>query len=63
MRKGPLDINQATAKQLSTLPGVTPDMADTIVKNRPYTSTTQLVQKRVLSKAEFNRVKAQIMVK
>jgi DNA uptake protein ComE-like DNA-binding protein len=63
MRKGPLDINQATAKQLSTLPGVTPDMANTIVKNRPYTSTTQLVHKRILSKAEFNRVKAQIMVK
>jgi predicted DNA-binding helix-hairpin-helix protein len=63
MRKGPLDINQATTKQLSTLPGITPDLADTIVKNRPYTSTPELVRKRVLSKAEFNRVKAQIMVK
>ncbi len=63
MRKGPLDINQATSKQLSTLPGITPDLANTIVKNRPYTSTPELVRKRVLSKAEFNRVKAQIMVK
>jgi DNA uptake protein ComE-like DNA-binding protein len=62
-RKGPLDINQASAKQLATLPGVTPEMADTIVKNRPYASTPELVHKRVLSKSEFNRVKAQIMVK
>jgi DNA uptake protein ComE-like DNA-binding protein len=63
MRKGPLDINQATAKQLSTLPGVTSELANTIVQNRPYASTPELVRKRVLSKAEFNRVKAQIMVK
>jgi DNA uptake protein ComE-like DNA-binding protein len=63
MRKGPLDINQASAKQLATLPGVTPEMADTIIKNRPYASTPELVHKRVLSKSEFNRVKAQIMVK
>ena len=62
-RKGPLDINQASAKQLTTLPGVTQDMANTIVKNRPYASTQQLVRKRVLTKSEFNRVKAQIMVK
>jgi DNA uptake protein ComE-like DNA-binding protein len=63
MRKGPLDINQASAKQLATLPGVTPEMADAMVKNRPYASTPELVRKHVLSKSEFNRVKAQIMVK
>ena len=63
MRKGPLDINQATPKQLSTLPGITPEMADAIVKNRPYASTPELVRKRVLSKPQFNRVKAQVVVK
>jgi DNA uptake protein ComE-like DNA-binding protein len=63
MRKGPLDINQASAKELATLPGMTPEIANTIVKNRPYASTRELVQKRVLSKSEFNRVKAQILVK
>jgi DNA uptake protein ComE-like DNA-binding protein len=62
-RKGPLDINQASAKQLATLPGLTPEMANTIIKNRPYASTSELVSKRVLSKSEFNRVKAQVMVK
>jgi DNA uptake protein ComE-like DNA-binding protein len=63
MRKGPLDINQASAKQLATLPGLTPEKANTIVKNRPYGSTRELVHKHVLSKSEFDRVKAQIMVK
>jgi DNA uptake protein ComE-like DNA-binding protein len=62
-RKGPLNINQASVKQLATLPGVTPDTANSIVRNRPYASTRDLVRKRVLSKSEFNRVKAQILVK
>jgi DNA uptake protein ComE-like DNA-binding protein len=62
-RKGPLDINQVSVKQLATLPGVTPETANSIVRNRPYASTRDLVRKRVLSKSEFNRVKAQILVK
>jgi DNA uptake protein ComE-like DNA-binding protein len=62
-RKGPLDINAVSATQLQTLPGVTPEVAGKIVEHRPYTSTRDLVRKRVLSSAEFDRVKSQIVVK
>jgi DNA uptake protein ComE-like DNA-binding protein len=62
-RKGPLDINEASATQLQTLPGVTPELAGMIVEHRPYTSTRDLVRRRVLSSAEFDRVKSQIFVK
>jgi len=62
-RKGPLNINQASDKELETLPGVTPELAGKIVENRPYGSTRDLVRKRVLSSAEFDRVKDQIFVK
>jgi len=62
-RKGPLDINDASAAQLQTLPGVTPELAGKIVERRPYTSTRDLVRKRVLSSAEYDRVKNQIFVK
>ena len=62
-RKGPLDINQATAKQLAALPGLSGELANSIVEGRPYTSTSELVRKRILTKPEFNRIKAQIMVK
>jgi DNA uptake protein ComE-like DNA-binding protein len=62
-RKGPLDINAASAAQLQTLPGVTPEVAGKIVEHRPYTSTRDLVRKRILSSAEFDRVKSQIVVK
>jgi DNA uptake protein ComE-like DNA-binding protein len=62
-RKGPLDINAASATQLQTLPGMTPELAGRIVEHRPYTSTRDLVRKRILSSAEFDRVKGQIVVK
>ena len=62
-RKGPVDINAASAAELQRLPGVTPEVAGRIVEHRPYTSTRDLVRKRVLSSAEFDRVKGQIVVK
>jgi DNA uptake protein ComE-like DNA-binding protein len=62
-RKGPLDINASSATELQRLPGVTPEVAGKIVEHRPYTSTRDLVRKRVLSSAEFDRVKSQIIVK
>lgn len=61
-RKGPLDINQATPQQLSTLPGITPDLASAIVAGRPYRATRDLVRKRVLTKDQFNNVKNRILV-
>jgi DNA uptake protein ComE-like DNA-binding protein len=62
-RKGPLNINEASATQLLTLPGVTSKQATMIVEHRPYTSTRDLVRKRILTSAEFDRVKGQIFVK
>jgi DNA uptake protein ComE-like DNA-binding protein len=62
-RKGPLDINAASAAELQKLPGVTSEQATMIVERRPYTSTKDLVRKHILSAAEFDRVKNQIFVK
>ena len=62
-RKGPLDLNGASATELQTLPGVTPEMAGKIVEHRPYSSTNDLVRRRILSNAEYDRVKNQLYVK
>ena len=62
-RKGPLDINTASATELQRLPGVTPEVSGRIVEHRPYTATRDLVRKRVLSSAEYDQVKGQIFVK
>jgi DNA uptake protein ComE-like DNA-binding protein len=60
-RKGPVNINTASDKELARLPGVTPAVAAAIVAKRPYSSTRDLVRKRVMSSAEYDRVKAQIV--
>jgi DNA uptake protein ComE-like DNA-binding protein len=62
-RKGPLDINAASATELQKLPGVTSEQATLLVERRPYASTKDLVRKHVLSAAEYDRVKNQIFVK
>ena len=62
-RKGPFDINAASTKDLQGLPGVTQEKAKMIVQGRPYTSTRDLVNKKILTSAEFDKVKAQIFVK
>ena len=62
-RKAPLDINTASDKDLAKLPGVTPEIATAIITKRPYVATHDLVRKRVMSTAEFDKVKGQIVVK
>jgi len=62
-RKGPLDINSASPKQLEALPGVTPPLALAIVDGRPYAEPADLTRKRVLTKPQYNRIKAQIEVR
>ena len=41
--KQPVDVNTATIEQLSTLPGIGPEIAKKIVKGRPYTKAEDLL--------------------
>jgi Helix-hairpin-helix motif len=52
LRKGSLvlNINQATAKELQTLPDVGPARAERIIHYRPYQSVDELFLKRALPK-------------
>lgn len=62
-RKGPTDINTASAQDLEKLPDMTAAEAKAIIAGRPYENTSQLVKKHILSKAHYNRIRAQIGVK
>ena len=59
-RKGPLDVNTATAAQLAKLPGMTPALARAIIDGRPYGKPQELVSDHILTRAQFNRIKAQL---
>jgi DNA uptake protein ComE-like DNA-binding protein len=58
-----LDLNSASLRQLENLPGITHQDAEQIVENRPYRRTNELVDKGVLPRAEYRRIRDQIEVK
>ena len=58
-----VDINSASKEDLTKLPGVTDEMAEKIVAGRPYTSRAQLVTKKILTAAEYRKIKAKVTAK
>lgn len=60
-RKGPLNINTASDADLQKLPGVTPQVASSIIAKRPYSATKDLVKKHAVTTAEYDRIKGQIV--
>jgi len=62
-KKEPLDINSASADELKTLKGIGEADAKKIVANRPYKTKDDLVQKKVVPKATYDKIKDQIVAK
>ena len=62
-KKELLDINSASADELKTLKGVGEADAKKIVEHRPYKTKDELVQKKVVPKATYDRIKDQIVAK
>lgn len=58
-----LDLNSATAEQLTSLPGINGQTADRIVANRPYRSTHDLVDRRLVTSSQYDQIASHITVK
>jgi DNA uptake protein ComE-like DNA-binding protein len=58
----PLDLNKASKAQLMSLPGMDDAAADRVIAGRPYSSEHQLLEKRILSRDEYNKIADSITV-
>lgn len=62
-RNKPLDLNTATREQLASLPGVSGAEADRVIAGRPYDDPNELVTRRIMTKAEYDRIADRVKAK
>ena len=58
-----VDINSASKDDLTAIAGIGDVYAQKIIDGRPYTNKSQLLSKKIVPTATYNKIKGQIVAK
>ena len=58
-----VDLNSASKEDLVKLPGIGDETADKIIAARPFKSRTELLSKKIVTRAQFKKIRGWVTAK